>query len=308
MSRRPRAVDPSALGRLALAATAACFSGPILRWADGPPLVLAAGRMLPAFLIALVPALVLWRRGGARALGVGRAVAMPMLLSTVMLAVHFAAWTAGVYLTSVASAVVLVNAHPLVVLGAEAVVWKERVARRRWVGAIVALAGIAGLSGADAFALGGRFILGDALAFLGAVTYAVYVLASARVRQRVPTGVQVTVLYGGCLALLAAAARVAGEAWPAPAAAPRLWLAFVLMALVPTMLGHTMVQSILDRVRPGIISIALLAEPVGASLLAWAFLGQRPALFDVVGGALALAGIAIALWPEGEPAAPALAT
>jgi drug/metabolite transporter (DMT)-like permease len=164
------------------------------------------------------------------------------------------------------------------------------------------------LAGGDAFARGGSYLLGDGLALLGAVTYAVYVLASARVRASVPTSVQVAVLYGGCLVLLWATLAALGQALPSPVRAPHLWLAFVLMAIVPTTLGHTMVQSILDRVRPGVISVALLGEPVGASLLAWVFLHQAPSVADVAGGALALAGIAIALWPEGEPATPALAT
>lgn len=305
---RGRRAAGSGGGRLVLAVVAASFSGPILRWAGGPPMVLAAGRMLLSFVLALPPALAIWRRGGVRALGIDRTVAVPMVVATVVLALHFAAWTAGLYLTSVASAVVLVNAHPLVVLGVEAVVWHQQVRARQWGGALVALAGLVYLAGADAFARGGQAFLGDTLAFAGAVTYAVYVLASARVRITVPTRVQVAVLYGGSLLLLGVGVPVAGEAWSSPWSVPHVWLAFLLMALIPTMLGHTMVQSILDRVRPGVISIALLAEPVGASLLAWAFLHQTPARSDIIGGALTLAGIAIALWPEGEPTAPALAT
>ncbi len=305
---RHRRRGDSAGARLALAVISASFSGPILRWGAGPPMVVAAGRMLLSFALALPPALALWRRGGAAALGIRRAVALPMVVATVMLALHFAAWTAGVYLSSVTSAVVMVNAHPLVVLAVEALLWRQPVRPRQWGGAVVALAGLVFVGGADAFARGGQAFAGDALAFAGAATYAVYVLSSARVRVSVPTSVQVAVLYGGSLVLLGLGVLLLGERWPSPWLAGRLWLSFVLMALIPTTLGHTMVQSILDRVRPGVVSVALLGEPVGASLLAWAFLHQTPSAGDIIGGALTLTGIALALWPEGELTTAPLAT
>lgn len=292
--------------RLGVAVVAASFSGPILRWADGPPLTLASGRMLLAFLIALGPALAVLGRGGLGAAGVDRRVAVPMLVATVALAVHFGAWTVSLYHTSVASAVVLVNAHPILVLAAEALLWRQAVSRRQWLGSIVAVAGMAVLAGFDGLSLGAGALWGDILSFIGAATYAVYVLASARVRTQVPTAVQVAVLYSGCLVFLGAATLAAGQRWPSPFAAPHLWLAFLLMAIIPTTLGHTLVQSILDRVRPGVISIALLGEPIGAALLAWLVLGQVPSATDVLGGVVTLAGIALALWPTGEPAAAAV--
>jgi drug/metabolite transporter (DMT)-like permease len=305
-ARRQR--DPGGGWRLALAVGAASFSGPLLRYAGPPALVAASGRMLFATLLALPGAIGLWRRAGWRALGIDRAVAGPMLVATAMLALHFATWTAGVDLTTVTSAVVLANAHPILVLAVEALVWRQRVHRRQWAGAFVALAGIALLAGLDGRWLGGRAVEGDLLALAGAVTYGVYVLASARVRTQVPTAVQACVLYLGSLAALGLATLALGEPWPSVANRPLVWLAFVLLAVIPTTLGHTMVQSILDRIRPGVISLALLGEPVGASVLAWALVHQRPAPFDVAGGALTLAGIALALWPQGEPPAATLAT
>lgn len=304
--RRSGAGDAGALVRLSVAVAAASFSGPILRWAGAPPLSIASGRMFLALLIALGPAVAFVRRRGPRGLGIDRTVAAPMLLGTVALAAHFGTWTAGLYLTSVASSVVLVSAHPILVLAAEALLWKQAVSRRQWLGSALALVGIVLLAGLDGLTRGGTALWGDALSLAGAATYAVYVMASARVRSQVSASVYVVVLYGGCLLLLGAAALAVHQSWPSPAVQPRLWLAFLLMAIVPTTLGHSLVQSILDRVRPGVISIALLGEPVGAALLAWIFLGQPPALFDVLGGAITLAGIGIALWPGGEPAAAAV--
>ena len=44
---------------------------------------------------------------------------------------------------------------------------------------------------------------------------------------------------------------------------------FLLMALIPTLLGHTMQNWALGFLPAYIVSISLLAEPVGSGLLAW---------------------------------------
>jgi len=300
--RRPHDWDPKGSWRLAIAVGGVSTSAPILRWAGGPPLVVAAGRMLLAFLLVLPGALALWRRQGIRGLGIDRRVGWPMALATVFLTLHFGTWTASVYLTSIASSVVLVNATPILVLAGEALLWHRATSGRQWLGASFALVGIAVMAGFDGLTAGPKALDGDLLALAGAATYAVYVMASARVRTQVSTPVQVAVLYGGCFAGLGTATLIADQAWRAPQTDPRMWVAFALLALLPTTLGHTMVQSILDRVRPAVIAIALLGEPVGASILAWLALGQKPALVDVLGGLLTLVGIAWALWPGRVPA------
>ena len=307
-SRLARNLPPE----LVLAAVAVSFSAPVIRWAAAPPLVTGAGRTLLAFLIALVPAVrALGRKGPEadepiagkapwKALNLTRRDLLWASVAALALAVHFAAWIAGLDATSVASAVVLVNAHPLLVLGAEALWLRRRVRRREWGGAVLALVGVLVLAGGDFSLSGGRALLGDALSFLGAVASAAYVLAGARVRQRVPNPIYVAFLYAVCAFLLSGGALLFREPWPSLGHPVPAWTAFLILAVVPTTLGHTLVNRVLGYVRAGFVSVALLAEPVLAPVWAGVWFHEMPTWPEAIGGILAVVGMAVVLWPSGK--------
>jgi drug/metabolite transporter (DMT)-like permease len=81
------------------------------------------------------------------------------------------------------------------------------------------------------------------------------------------------------------------------------WTLFVLMTIGPQFLGHTSFNLLLGHVRATVVSVALLAEPVGATILAWVILGDAPPASVVVGGAIVLAGVYLAIRAEGRLAA-----
>jgi drug/metabolite transporter (DMT)-like permease len=71
---------------------------------------------------------------------------------------------------------------------------------------------------------------------------------------------------------------------------------FFVMALVPTLLGHTMQNWALAFLPAYVISITLLAEPVGSGLLAWHLFDEVPSLGVLIGGLIVLFGVcAVAL-------------
>lgn len=74
-----------------------------------------------------------------------------------------------------------------------------------------------------------------------------------------------------------------------------VWAYLAALAIVPTIIGHTVFNWALRHVRPTAISLAFLGEPVVASLLALIFFAQRPPLATFVGGALVLAGVYLTL-------------
>jgi drug/metabolite transporter (DMT)-like permease len=98
-----------------------------------------------------------------------------------------------------------------------------------------------------------------------------------------------TPLYGVCSAFLLLMIFITRQRL-APYR-PVEWLYFVLLAVVPTILGHTVFNWALRHVRPSAISVAFLGEPVVAGLLAFVVFGQRPTKATFIGGALILAGI-----------------
>jgi drug/metabolite transporter (DMT)-like permease len=66
-------------------------------------------------------------------------------------------------------------------------------------------------------------------------------------------------------------------------------------------MGHTVFNWALRYVQASIVSGAILAEPVVASLLAWLVLSERPGLPTIIGGAVVLAGLYFLL--RGRPVA-----
>jgi drug/metabolite transporter (DMT)-like permease len=73
------------------------------------------------------------------------------------------------------------------------------------------------------------------------------------------------------------------------------WGLLLLMALVPQILGHTVFNYLLGQVEATVIAIAVMGEPVGASLLALAFFGETPPWTAAAGGVLILTGVYVAI-------------
>jgi drug/metabolite transporter (DMT)-like permease len=75
----------------------------------------------------------------------------------------------------------------------------------------------------------------------------------------------------------------------------RTWWMFVLMAAIPQGLGHTTFNYLLKEMDATLVSISILGEPVGSTVLALALLGEVPPWTAVIGGLIVLAGIYVAI-------------
>src|SRR5690606_17993466 len=71
------------------------------------------------------------------------------------------------------------------------------------------------------------------------------------------------------------------------------WLVFAALALGPMLIGHTGVNYALRYLPAFVANLAILGEPVGATLIAWLLPGIRevPGIQTIVGGAVLLTGI-----------------
>ncbi|MFZ6028116.1 MAG: DMT family transporter [Chloroflexota bacterium] len=261
--------------------------------ASAPSIVIAAWRLTLATII-LTPIALTRRQGELRRLT--RRDLLLALLSGLFLALHFAAWITSLEYTSIASSVVLVTTTPLWVSLASPILLRERVSRWTWVGMGVALLGgtVVGLSDAgSAGATGGKNLLfGDLLALFGAWMAACYVIIGRRLRAGVSLVGYTFLVYGmaafGLLALL----LVAGQ--PLFGYAPQTYLWFLLLALIPQLLGHSAFNWALRYLSAAFTATALLGEPVGSIVLAYFFLSEAPGAIQLGGAALILAGIAVA--------------
>ena len=117
-------------------------------------------------------------------------------------------------------------------------------------------------------------LYGNALAVLGAVMAAIYVLVGRSLRQRVALVPYVLVVYAACAATLLVVALAQGA--PLSGYGAREWLIFLGLAVGPGLFGHTVVNWALEHVESSVVSVSLLGEPVGATVLALVLLSEVP--------------------------------
>ena len=65
----------------------------------------------------------------------------------------------------------------------------------------------------------------------------------------------------------------------------------ILLALVPQLVGHSCLNLVLRFIPVTLVSVAILGEPVGATLLGCVILGEMPTLNEITGGILVLGGV-----------------
>jgi drug/metabolite transporter (DMT)-like permease len=286
-----RPSSAAVLSAIGLAVLALSFSSVFIKKLEieqVPPLVIAFYRMLGATLL-LMPAALASRRREMRAMARGDWALL--VFGGFCLAVHFGAWITSIKYISIATSVVLVNSHPLFVVIASYFFLDERPTRRALAGTALGLAGMAVISGEGLKQV--EFALtGDALAVLGALAAVGYFIVGSRVRARVSLLGYVAPLYAVCSLFLLIWAIAAGNRfYPYSATA---WWYFAALAVVPTILGHTVFNWAIKHVQPSAISIAFLGEPVAAAILALIFFSERPSAGTLTGGALVLAGVYLA--------------
>jgi drug/metabolite transporter (DMT)-like permease len=280
---------------LAMGVVAVSFSAIFIRLAHAPAVSVAFYRN--AFAAALVVPLALARRRPELRVLTGRQ-RLIATASGALLALHFATWIASLSYTTIAASVVLVTASPILVAVASSVFFGERVARRAIAGILIGLAGAAIVSGGDLIVVSARAACGDLLAVAGAIAAAGYFVAGRRLRQDLSLLTYVAAVYATCALLLWPAAILSGAkltGFPA-----KTWGLFLLMALVPQMLGHTVFNYLLKDVSATVVAISVMGEPIGSTLLALAFFGEAPPWTAVLGGLLLLVGIYVAVTAQGR--------
>ena len=287
MGARP--AIPQIYGGLAIGVVATSFAAILIRLAEAPPLVIGAYRLGLASLI-LTP--LAWQHGRTELGSLSRSDRTLLILSGAFLGIHFAAWITSLDYTSVASSVVLVSTNPLFVGLASHFFLGERVGRAMWIGIALSVVGgiVIGFGDSDG---SGRALIGDLLALVGALAGSAYFLIGRRVRQRLSLLTYVYPVYWVAAIVLLASAGIAGNSLRGYA--PTTYLMFLLLALVPQIVGHSMLNWTLGHLPPTVVSVSILAEPVSSSILAALLLGETPTGIKLVGGILVLVGIYVSL-------------
>lgn len=287
---------PTDTAWLAVGVVAVSTSAPLIREIEAPALATAAWRNLLA--TAVLALMVGARRSlRARAADLTPSERRLIALAGMLLAGHFATWVPSISRTTVASSVALVCTQP---------VWTallsgirgSPVGRRAWIGIGLALAGVVVLTGVDA-AVDADALVGDALALAGGMLAAGYVIAGSEVRRTVPNGVYTLGCYGIAGLAVGLLAFGAGDAMGGYDG--RTWALLAALTVGPQLLGHSVFNRVLPAVGATVVSVAVLLEVVGASLLAWWWEGEVPPLAAVPAAALLLGGVYAVITDRARP-------
>ncbi len=286
MARGQRGLDP----RLALAIGVSSVSSAsvLIKLSNAPAMVIAANRLLiAAAIMSLVslPSLL-------RSVEVVEGLLPHLAASGIALAVHFATWVTSLKYTSVAVSVVLVDSAPMFAAVLGWALLGDRITLREAVGIALGMLGAAAIVG-EAWTLTERDLLGATLALAGAVALALYLVAGRALRRSLDTLSYAASVYGVSGLALAAGALSIGS--PLTGYPFREYAIFLALALGPSCVGHTLYNYALKYVKAHVVSLAILMEPIGATVLAWVVLGEVPSLRVVIGGAVLLAGVTLAV-------------
>jgi drug/metabolite transporter (DMT)-like permease len=279
---------------LVVAVAAVSTSGPLVREAAAPALAVAFWRNGLAS-AGLVPVAVASRRRR----DVPARTWLLAVAAGLLLGAHFAAWISSLSLTTVAASVALVATQPVwtALIGRAT---GEHLAPAAWIGIGVALAGVIVITGVDVTG-SGRALRGDALALLGGLLAAGYVTLGSVVRRRLTTTDYTAACYSVAAVALLVAALAAGQRLGGFRL--RTWLCIAAITAGPQLLGHSVFNRLLRTVGPTTVSVAILGEIVGSTLLAVWWFGERPPAGLVPGAACIIAGVVLVIRSRAPEAA-----
>ncbi|MYL73029.1 EamA family transporter [Halobacillus litoralis] len=210
------------------------------------------------------------------------------ILSGVFLAFHFILWFESLDYTTVASSVVLVALQPVFAFIGTYLFFKERFTIGAILSLVITLTGSVIIGWGD-FQISGTALFGDLLALLGAVTVTGYFLLGQNLRKRQSIMTYTFIAYGMAAVTLLIYNLALGYSFTGYDGDQ--WLIFLGFAIIPTFFGHTLFNWTLKWLSTSTISMAVLVEPIGASILAYWILGEGITWTQWLGGSIVLFGL-----------------
>lgn len=256
------------------------------------PLSIAFYRLFFTALI-IMPFVIFHSKTRQEIINIPRSTLLIMIGIGIILAAHFALWITSLKFTSVASSVILVTAHPILVGPISHYFFKERLSIVNTIGIIISVGGviilISGNYGLGSFTLDS--LEGNILAMLGGVAAGLYILGGRKIRKTVSTSSYAFIVYSiGTIVLLFICLFFNA---PLNNLSLDAYIIIFLMAIVAGIFGHTLYNWSLKHIRASVASVVLLGEPLGSTLLAFAlpWIQQTPSYYTIIGGAIILTGI-----------------
>ncbi|MFC3039305.1 DMT family transporter [Virgibacillus xinjiangensis] len=258
----------------------------LVKLADQAPAAIIANYRLLFAVLLMLPVVLLKYRQEFRL--ISKKDWILSILAGVFLALHFILWFESLNYTSVASSVVLVTLQPIFAFLGTYFFFQERFSAGAVISMLIALFGSVIIAWGD-FQLSGIALWGDLLALLGAIGVTIYFLMGQTVRRNLSLMTYTFVVYSASSVTLILYNLVLQHpffGYPADH-----WWLFLALAVFPTFLGHSLFNWALKWLSTSTISMAIVFEPVGASILAYWILGEVITWPQLLGGTIVIFGL-----------------
>lgn len=211
-------------------------------------------------------------------------------LSGVALGLHFLFWMGSLRFTTVASSTAILTLEPIFVMLGSIWLFRQHTSRAALISMIIAIIGAIVIGWGD-FRFSGEALEGDLLSLIGTITVAGHMLLGKKLREHVSAYVYsffVFLFAGSVLAVynIGMGYSFTGYEW-------NDWGNFLLLAIVPTVFGHYLFNWLLQYMKATSVSMTVLGEPLGATILAYFLLGEMITYVQMGAGVLLLIGVAL---------------
>ena len=220
------------------------------------------------------------------------------LLSGVFFASDVAVWNIAIQRSTATQATLLTNLAPVWVGVGSFLFLENKPSRNFWIGTAIALLGMVILVGFEFF-LELRFDMAFMLGVLSGVFYAVYILLSKHVLERMPVLSFMTVNLLSATVFLGTVSYLVGE--PFSGFSEAGWLVLLVQGIVCQLVAWLLLSYATQHMRATRVSLSLLSQALLASFLAWLFLDERITLQMLLGGAILLLGIGVTFYTKDIP-------
>lgn len=262
------------------------LSSIIIRFSEAPSLVISAYRMLFTSLMLLIPVMM---NSKSEFKNISKKEYFLCTISGIFLALHFATWISSIKMTTIANSTILVSCSPLFVALANYFITKEKLNGKMVFGISMSLVGTIIIALGSSGDSASNLMLGNSLAFLGAIFVAGYLVIGGIVRKNMSAVTYVFIVYSVSTFVLFFMCIASNT--PIYPYAPREFLLFIALAFFCSILGHTVYNYMVKYVSSTLISVSTLSEPIFASILAMLIFREIPSIYTLTGGIIIITGI-----------------
>lgn len=266
----------------------------MIRSCQAPATAIAFYRMFFSALIIMPLALTIYRKQFKEFSG---RTLMITILSGILLGWHFYFWVTSLNYTTISASVVLVTTQPVFVALLARMILKERIGARGVAAIILAITGSALIAGFD-FGFKKEYLWGDLLALAGAVMAGTYLFLGRVVRPTVSTFPYIFVVYSVSALTLASILGITDNLFAVYTGHDYFY--FMLLAIIPTLIGHSLYNYTLKHVAAHKVGISIIGEPIFATIWGILIFAEMPRLTTVAGGLIIITSLVLVFSQKGQ--------